>query len=232
MKKAGLVTLSVWICTMGFGGQPPKLVKAWTCGGLDTPEAVLYDAERSMLYVSNISGKPAEKNGAGLQSGSTAPAIQAPDQNGNPWILSDHLGHYVVIYFYPAAMTGGCTKQACSYRDYNNETSDLDIEIVGISGDTPASLKFFQQANQLNFTLLSDPDGTIAKHYGVPVKTAKKSIQRTVDGRDVTLERSNTAARWTCIIDPPGQVADIKKQVKAATDRNAVIEFIRNHEAR
>ncbi len=167
-----------------------------------------------------------------LQVGDTAPAIQTKDQDGNPWQLVDHVGEkYVVVYFYPAAMTGGCTKQACGYRDFTNEGSDLEIEIVGISGDTPKNLNYFQQANQLNFTLLSDPDGAIAKRYGVPIKEGKKSIQRTVDGRDITLERSNTAARWTFIINPQGQVVDINKKVKAAADRNAVVEFIRTHEA-
>lgn len=167
-----------------------------------------------------------------LQEGSSAPAIQAIDQNGLPWTLEKHTGTtYVVLYFYPAAMTGGCTAQACSYRDFKNKESDLDIEIVGISGDTSASLKLFQQANHLNFTLLSDPDGSIAKRYGVPVRAGKKSIQRTVDGKKVVLERSNTTARWTFIVDPQGKVIHINKQVKAATDRNAVIEFIRNHEA-
>ena len=75
-----------------------------------------------------------------------------------------------------------------------------DIVIVGISGDSPESLRYFQQANQLNFTLLSDPDGTVAKKYGVPVTEGIKSIKRTVAGEEVTLERSNTAARWTFII--------------------------------
>ncbi len=163
--------------------------------------------------------------------GDFAPAFEATNQDGHPWKLADHLGKYVVVYFYPAAMTGGCTKQACSYRDFVDEGSGIDLEIVGISSDTPQSLKFFQQANQLNFPLLSDPDGTIAKRYGVPVKEGKKSIRRSVDGQEVVLERSSTAARWTFIIDRQGRLVDINTKVRAAEDRNTVIEFIRNREA-
>ncbi len=166
-----------------------------------------------------------------LQVGDSAPAFHAKDQEGKPWKLQEHVGgKYLVLYFYPAAMTGGCTKQACTYRDHKNKASGLDIEIVGISGDSPESLKIFQQANQLNFTLLSDPDGAIAKKYGVPLKKGQKSIKRTVDGKEVTLERSNTAARWTFIIDRQGKVIYRDIKVKAAEDLNNIIEFIRKTE--
>jgi thioredoxin-dependent peroxiredoxin len=137
----------------------------------------------------------------------------------------------VVLYFYPAAMTGGCTKQACSYRNHVNQGENTDIEIVGISGDSPGSLKVFQQANQLNFTLLSDPDGAIAKKYGVPVKQGQKSITRTVDGKEVVLERSNTAARWTFIVDRKGRLVYKDMKVKAAQDLENVLEFIKKAEA-
>ena len=106
----------------------------------------------------------------------------------------------------------------------------LDIKIVGISGDTSESLRFFQRANQLNFTLLSDPDGAIAKKYGVPVKQGQKSIKRTVDGKEVVLERSNTAARWTFIVDQQGKIIYRDTQVKAAEDLNQIIEFIQKTE--
>jgi peroxiredoxin Q/BCP len=164
----------------------------------------------------------------GVNVGDRAPAIQAKDQDGNLWRLEEHTGKkYLVIYFYPAAMTGGCTTQACTYRDYARQDSGADVEIVGISGDSPGSLKFFQQANQLNFTLLSDPDGGIASRYGVPVQPGQKSIKRTVDGKEVTLERSNTAARWTFIVDRQGRIVYRDMNVKPAEDLANVIEFIR-----
>lgn len=165
---------------------------------------------------------------SGLKIGDQAPAFQAQDQHGNPWKFEEHVGEkYVVLYFYPAAMTGGCTKQACSYRDHKNKAAALDIEIVGISGDTPEGLTFFQQANQLNFTLLSDPDGAVAKKYGVPVKQGQKSIKRTVEGKEVVLERSNTAARWTFIIDPQGRIVYRDNKVKAVKDLENVISFLK-----
>ena len=159
--------------------------------------------------------------------GAQAPVFNTVDQDGKPWLLKEHLGgKYIVIYFYPAAMTGGCTKQACSYRDHIKQTSDRAFEVVGISGDTPKNLKYFQQAEGLNFTLLSDPDGTIAKAFGVPVSTGEKTITRTVDGKEVELSRSNTTARWTFIIDPSGKIVYKNASVKATQDLNDVLLFL------
>ena len=160
--------------------------------------------------------------------GEKAPAFKAVDQDGNPWLLEDHLGgKYIVVYFYPAAMTGGCTKQACSYRDTIKQNADRTFVVVGISGDTPRNLKYFQQAEGLNFPLLSDPDGKIAKAFGVPVKTGDKSITRTLDGKDVKLNRSTTTARWTFIIDPTGKIVYRDNEVKAAQDSDNVMTFLK-----
>lgn len=133
----------------------------------------------------------------------------------------------MVIYFYPAAMTGGCTKQACNYRDHIKQTSDPTFEVVGISGDTPQNLKYFRQAEGLNFTLLSDPDGKIAKSFGVPVKTGEKSITRTVDGEKIELKRSATTARWTFIIDPKGKIVYRDTEVKALQDLERILAFLK-----
>ena len=167
-------------------------------------------------------------NAAEVPIGEKAPNFKTMDQDGRPWILKEHLGgHYLVLYFYPAAMTGGCTKQACSYRDLIHATKDRAFEIVGISGDTPKNLKYFQQAERLNFTLLSDPDGKIAKAYGVPVDTGEKTITRTVDGKEVDLNRSATTARWTFIIDPTGKIVYRDDKVKATQDLDNVQAFLK-----
>jgi peroxiredoxin Q/BCP len=164
---------------------------------------------------------------AGVSVNEMAPAIEAKDQDGNVWKLADHLKKkYLVVYFYPAAMTGGCTKQACSYRDYNKQGGERDLEVVGISGDPVQNLKYFQQAEQLNFTLLSDPAGAIAKAYGVPVREGEKSITRTVDGKEVTLDRANTAARWTFVIDQQGKIVYRDDKVKATADLDNIMAFI------
>lgn len=167
----------------------------------------------------------------GVSVGDVAPAFSAKDQDGNPWTLSEHVGQkYLVIYFYPAAMTGGCTKQACSYRDYTERASDSNVEVVGISGDIPQNLRYFRQAEGLNFTLLSDPDGAVAKAFGVPVRAGEKSITRTVDGKEVELSRNATAARWTFIIDPKGTVIYRDTEVTAVQDLEKVLSFIRQQE--
>lgn len=162
----------------------------------------------------------------GLKIGDAAPPFEATNQNGNPWKLNEHTGKYVVLYFYPAAMTGGCTKQACTYRDFISKNSMADIEIAGISGDSQESLNYFQKANNLNFSLLSDADGAIAKKYGVPVREGKKSLKRVLDGQEITLERTNTARRWTFIVNPEGKIIYRNMKVAPADDINNVIQFI------
>ncbi len=167
-------------------------------------------------------------NAGELNVGDKAPAFSAKNQDGKAWNLKKNLGDkYVVVYFYPAAMTGGCTKQACSYRDFMQSNADPDFVVVGVSGDTPEGLKHFQQANNLNFPLLSDPDGSIAKAFGVPVTEGAKSIQREIDGKEVTLNRTATAKRWTFVIDKKGKIVYKDDAVKATEDLQNVIAFIK-----
>jgi peroxiredoxin Q/BCP len=167
-------------------------------------------------------------NAGGASVGDKAPAFKAVDQDGKPWSLKDHLGEkHIVVYFYPAAMTGGCTKQACSYRDHVKTSAEPGFMVVGISGDTPKNLKYFQQAESLNFTLLSDPDGAAAKAFGVPVNKEARSIKRTVDGKEVELTRSATAKRWTFIIDPAGKIVYRDDNVTATQDLENVLEFLK-----
>ncbi len=161
-----------------------------------------------------------------LEVGDAAPPIKAMDQDGKVWSSSEHLdGGYLVVYFYPAAMTGGCTKQACAYRDHITAGSP-SFKVVGISGDFVQNLKWFQKSENLNFTLLSDSDGAIAKAFGVPVREGEKSIKRTVDGEQVELKRAATAARWTFIIDSGGTVVYRAAQVKAIEDLQGVLDFL------
>jgi peroxiredoxin Q/BCP len=84
-------------------------------------------------------------------------------------------------------MTGGCTKQACAYRDSKDQISSLNAVVVGVSGDDAKNLELFKRAHNLNFTLLSDTDGKIASAFGVPMKVGEKSIEREVDGVQYTL---------------------------------------------
>ena len=158
-----------------------------------------------------------------------APVFQGIDDTGKQWSSSDFVGkEYLVVYFYPVAMTGGCTKQACAFRDHKEALKEVNASVVGISGDDVQNLKYFKEANNLNFTLLSDSDGKIAKAFGVPTKDGG-SIVRKIDGKEVTLSRNITTARWTFIIDKNGKIIYKNDQVNAAMDSQQVIDFLKKH---
>ena len=133
----------------------------------------------------------------------------------------------IVLYFYPAAMTGGCTKQACAFRDDKTQFDQLDALVVGISGDKVENLEYFKLAHDLNFPLLSDEDGSIAKKFGVPLRDGG-SITRQIQGSDVTLERGVTTSRWTFVIDKNGKIAYINSEVNAEKDSETTLDIIKN----
>jgi len=161
-----------------------------------------------------------------LKVGAKAPEFHAPADNGKEWKSSDHIGKkIVVVYFYPADMTGGCTKQACGFRDDMKTLIEKGVEVVGVSGDSVKSHQIFRKEYDLNFTLLADEKGAVAKKFGVPLKEGG-SIQRTVDGQEVTLTRGVTAARWTFVIDADGKIASKNTEVKAAEDSKAILKMV------
>jgi peroxiredoxin Q/BCP len=162
-----------------------------------------------------------------LNVGDKAPDIILNDQDGNLWKLSEHLGKKnIVIYFYPAAMTGGCTAQACSYRDSKSKLDEQNIIVVGVSSDAVSGLKVFQQAHQLNFDLLSDVTGDIARRYGVPLGEGN-TFQKKVGDKEVSLERSYTAYRWTFMIDKEGKISYKDTEVNASEDSNNILDFFK-----
>jgi thioredoxin-dependent peroxiredoxin len=163
----------------------------------------------------------------GLKIGDKAPDIKAPADNGSTWDSKEFIGRkYIVVYFYPAAMTGGCTKQACSYRDHRDDLKSAGVEVVGISGDRIENLKLFKQAENLNFTLLSDEKGDIAKAFGVPVSDGG-SIKRTVEGSEHELVRGVTAKRWTFIVGKDGKIIYRNESVNPEKDTEEVLNFIK-----
>jgi thioredoxin-dependent peroxiredoxin len=98
-----------------------------------------------------------------LAPGDPAPGFTLPDADGNLISLSSLRGTRVIVYFYPAAMTPGCTKEACDFRD---NLDSLDAQVLGISPDPPAKLARFRDRDALTFPLLSDPDHAVAAAYG------------------------------------------------------------------
>lgn len=162
-----------------------------------------------------------------LKVGDAAPTFQAQDDQGKAWKSSDVLGKKIlVVYFYPADMTGGCTKQACGFRDDMKKLEAKDVVVVGVSGDSVRNHQLFKKAEDLNFTLLADEEGKVANAFGVPFTKGKKSIKRTVDGKEETLTRGGTAKRWTFVVDRDGKIAMKNTQVKAAEDSKAILQKV------
>ena len=115
-----------------------------------------------------------------LIAGNQAPAFTLLNQQESPISLSDFRGKKVLVYFYPKALTPGCTSQACGLRDSKSELDELGLVILGISPDMPKKLAQFIEKKALNFTLLSDPDHQVAEMFGVWGK--KKFMGKTYDG--------------------------------------------------
>jgi len=178
-----------------------------------------------LFFVSTLLANDEKIN---LKVGDKAPDIVLNDQDGNLWKLKDYLGKkIIVVYFYPAAMTGGCTKQACSYRDSKDELDGLDIVVIGVSSDAVKNLKVFQQAHQLNFSLLSDAGAEIARNYGVPVEDGG-AIMRKVGEDEVKLERAYSPNRWTFIIGKNGNIIYKDTEVDATKDSQNILKFLKN----
>lgn len=101
-----------------------------------------------------------------LAPGDPAPDFTLPDADGNQVSLSALRGQQVIIYFYPAAMTPGCTKESCDFRDSKSDLSDAGFTVLGISPDAPAKLARFRDKEGLTFPLLSDPGREVLRAYG------------------------------------------------------------------
>jgi thioredoxin-dependent peroxiredoxin len=138
-----------------------------------------------------------------LAPGDTAPDFTLPDADGNSVHLADYRGQNVVVYFYPAASTPGCTKQACDFRDNLAELNDAGFAVLGISPDKPAKLANFRDKEQLTFPLLSDPDRTVLTAYSA-------YGEKTMYGKKVA-----GVIRSTFVIDAKGKVAQALYNVKA-----------------
>jgi thioredoxin-dependent peroxiredoxin len=184
------------------------------------------------LMLSVAIAMPAAARAAGAQEvvlnvGDRAPVFEATADDGQAWRSQDHVGQRIlVVYFYPAAMTDGCTKQACSFRDNRSQLQELGAEVVGVSGDRLDNLRAFKGSNRLNFPLLSDTEGSIARAFGVPLRQGG-TIKRTIDGSEVELTREVTAARWTFIIGRDGRIAYKDTHVDPAGDGETVIAALR-----
>ncbi|MCB1264195.1 MAG: thioredoxin-dependent thiol peroxidase [Mycobacterium sp.] len=140
---------------------------------------------------------------ARLEAGDKAPAFSLTDADGNTVKLSDYQGRKVLVYFYPAASTPGCTKEACDFRDNLAELNDSGIDVVGISPDKPEKLAKFRDAQSLTFPLLSDPDKQVLTAWGAFGE--KKMYGKTVQG----------VIRSTFLVDEKGKIEVAQYNVRA-----------------
>ncbi len=138
-----------------------------------------------------------------LETGQSAPAFALPDQSGRLVSLSDFAGRNLIIFFYPAAMTPGCTTEACDFRDSLVRLQQSGYDVVGISPDKPEKLAKFVEKESLTYPLLSDPDRAVMDAYGA---YGEKSLY----GKKVT-----GVIRSTIVIGPDGTVVLAKYNVKA-----------------
>jgi len=149
------------------------------------------------------------------------------DQDGEKWQLKSNLkkSDFLVIYFYPAAFTGGCTKQACSYRDQKGDLAKVGASVAGVSGDSPETLELFALEHSLNFPMLSDESGEIAKIFGVP-QGEGGTISREIKGTNLDLTRGTTIQRWTFILNREGELIYKDSEVDAEADSGKVLEYL------
>ena len=168
---------------------------------------------------------PLQAQDSHLNTGDPAPDFSATNHEGEVWESTAHSGEILVVFFFPAAMTGGCTAQACSFRDNYSRLKELGANVVGVSGDRVENLDLFRRANNLNYPLLSDTDGSIAEAFGVPTRQGG-TFTIELDGEKKELTRDITTDRWTFIIDDEGTIAYVDTEVDASVDSEAVIAAI------
>lgn len=138
-----------------------------------------------------------------LETGQTAPAFTLKDNSGSSVSLSDFVGRNLIIFFYPAAMTPGCTAEACDFRDSMVRLQRAGYDVVGISPDKPDKLATFVEKESLTYPLLSDPDRSVMDAYGA-------YGEKTLYGKKVT-----GVIRSTIVVGPDGNVVLPKYNVKA-----------------
>lgn len=179
-----------------------------------------------LITTNSIIGQAQNSNA--IELGDTVTNFSALDENGDIWELKNNTSDFTVIYFYPAAMTYGCTKQACAYRDDKATFDQLNTTIVAVSGDSPENLQNFKKKYDLNFSLLSDFAGKLSKIFGVPISKGG-SIERELFGKRITLTREITVERWTFVLDKNRKVIYKNSKVNAVQDSKNVKEAIKNY---
>ena len=150
-----------------------------------------------------------------LKAGDNAPPFTLLDQNEQPVSLSQFHGKKVLVYFYPKALTPGCTTQACGLRDSKSELDELNLVVLGISPDLPKKLLQFVEKKALNFTLLSDPDHQVAEAFGVWGE--KKFLGKTYDG----------IHRISFLINESGVIEAVFDKFKTSEHHQMIVDYLK-----
>ena len=152
-----------------------------------------------------------------LKIGDPAPQFTATATDGSPIKLSDYFGRKLVLYFYPMDDTPGCTKQACSLRDHDQEIQAKDAAILGVSTQDAASHQRFTEKYNLSFPLVADTDGTVSRAYGAIGSGGLMGTAMNLFG---------VANRITFIIDESGHIAHIIDKPDCANHAEEVLKLL------
>lgn len=153
-----------------------------------------------------------------LKIGDIAPEFTLLDQNSSSVSLSQFRGKRVLVYFYPKALTPGCTTQACGLRDSKAELDELNVVVLGISPDQPKKLAQFVEKKGLNFTLLSDPEHQIAEAFGVWGE--KKFLGKTYNG----------IHRISFLVDASGRIEAVFDKFKTSEHHQMIVDFVKGQQ--
>ena len=154
-----------------------------------------------------------------LKAGDPAPQFSLPDQDGEQINLADFQRQRVLVYFYPKAMTPGCTVQACGLRDNMDQLKSEGVEVLGISTDKPEKLSRFAEKELLNFTLLSDEDHKVCEQFGVWGE--KSFMGKTYDG----------IHRISFLLDGTGKVEKVFDDFKTTNHHDIVMAYLNEKSA-
>jgi thioredoxin-dependent peroxiredoxin len=179
----------------------------------------------ALVAGSSISAGEKDKK---VKVGDAAPSFESVDDTGKTFKSSSVVGKKIVVfYFYPADFTGGCTAQACAYRDDIEKLDGTGVAVIGISGDSVETHKLFKSHHKLPFTLLADEKGEVAKLFGIPVLKWGESPTIGAKGEKGTAPRGVTIKRWTVVIDKAGNIAALDEIKKAGDDPKRVAELVK-----
>jgi peroxiredoxin Q/BCP len=172
----------------------------------------------------------------GLTVGQAPVEWESIDDQGRPWKSADHVGKKVIVlYFYQGDFTPDGIKQAQVFRDELTKLKKLDIEIIGVSGDSANTHQLFKESHGLTHTLLADPDGLVAKQFGIPVKKGGKVCCRRPDGypimdgqrKPMIMRRNVTLPCWTLVFGRDGKLLSRRTDVDPATDGEEVAKILK-----